>query len=406
MKTNIFLFSFIGLFLLTNYTFSQCIPDMTVTDTDLPGEIFPLDLKFKQNQPVNMVLTIIPPPTTTQGANTFTLKRIVLKSIINKPSWMSYISSASTVTSPVGSSESGYEFVVGQKYCMLLSGTPPVGSFLGTDSMAIIVDAYLAPYNLLLGTSNQNGGYIRFTVCAATDTTCWPEKILTPGELVFKQGLSFSDTITYVPPPQMNYSGSFYNLSKVVVRQLTGLPSWVSYTINAPTVTTGTINPVTGYEMLVGHKYTINLTGTVDTSFTGTSNLFFKMDPYAINGNLISENINGEQMQYRVCQSSDTACHPTFIEDYESLAFRLMPFNTVISGNSSCINFYCDSYKPVSLKIFDLLGRCVYSSSMQAVNGTNNFKFSCTNLNLGTYIFVISDNQSVLKGKLIKVQER
>lgn len=174
MKTYTFLFLFICIFFVSGNSFSQCTPDMTVTDPEGNGEIFPLDLKFKQTYPVNLVLTIIPPPIATVGTYTVDIKRIVLKSIGNKPSWMTYTSNASIVTSQGGS---GYEFMVGQKYCVLLTGTPPNGSFIGTDSMDVIVDAYQAPTNLLLAPANRNGGYIRFTVCAATDTTCFPTGI-------------------------------------------------------------------------------------------------------------------------------------------------------------------------------------------------------------------------------------
>ena len=174
MKTIIFLFIFFGIFLLTTQSFSQCTPDLSVTDPEGNGEIFPLELIFKHTQPVNLVLTIIPPPTGTSGGYTADLKRIVLKDIQNKPSWMSYVSNATIVNSGGGS---GYEFMVGTKYCVLLTGTPPDGSFVGVDSMAVIVDAYQSPTNLPIGAANQNGGYIKFTVCAATDTTCYPTGI-------------------------------------------------------------------------------------------------------------------------------------------------------------------------------------------------------------------------------------
>lgn len=400
MKTKIFLFPLSCFFFLLNQTFSQCTSDLTITDTDLPGEIFPLDLTFKQGTPVNLILTILPPPTAVQGSLTFNLKRIVLKSIGNKPSWMNYVSDAPTVTSGGGS---GYEFMVGQKYCMVLSGTPPEGSFLGTDSMAVIVDAYQSPTGFILAT-NSNGGYIRFTVCALNDNSCWPQKVINPAELVFKEGVTFSDTLSYVPSSQLDYSGSFYNLSKVVIREITGLPSWVTYTINAPAVTTGTITPVTGYEMLVGNRYTIIFSGTPDASFVGTSNMIFKLDPYLHNGNLITENITGEQISYKVCVAADSSCYPSGIADLKAASFRLLTYNPVISENVADIKFYCDSNKPVSLKVFDILGKQVYSSTMQAVYGVNNFQFPYNKQNQGTYIFTVSDNNSALTGKLFKIQ--
>jgi hypothetical protein len=81
-----------------------------------------------------------------------------------------------------------------------------------------------------------------------------------------------------------------------------------------------------------------------------------------------------------------------------------MPFNSLISENTANINFYSDSYKPVTLKVFDVLGKPVYSSTMQAVYGPNSFGFPCSKQNQGTYIFTVTDNHTTLKGKLIKIQ--
>ncbi len=404
-------FTFLTLLLFLSFSTllqAQCIPDNTVTDTDLPGEIFPLELHFKQGVPTTLKLTIIPPPTAVNGSMHINLVKIVLRGLQNKPSWLGYSSNAVWVETGNDNPVWGYEFVVGQKYCINLWGVPPAGSFTGLDSMGVMVDAYIGTISnpILVGNENTNGGYVKFSICQSTDTTCWPEKIIDPAELVFKQGMTFSNTLSYVPPSQMSYSGSFYNLSKVVVREITGLPSWVTYSINAPTISTGTSTPVTGYEMLTGKKYTINFSGIPDTSFFGSSNLVFKMDPYLHNGNLIAENINGEQIPYRVCRAADTECYPTGIKEIKTSTFKLISFNPFISENSAQIKFYSEKNKSVTLQVYDLLGKPVYSSTMQAIYGTNNFQFSCTEFPQGAYVFIISDHQSVLTGKLIKAQEK
>lgn len=401
MKTYAVLLASLLILSVSTLLNAQCTPDYTVTDTDLPGEIFPLQLNFKQGVPTSLKLTIIPPPTATQNSVTVNLYRIVLRSLENMPSWLNYNSNATMVESGNDNPIWGYEFVVGNKYCINLWGTPPLNYSVGSYNIIVKVDAYTgnASTPVIVAENAAGDNPIVYTVCASSDTTCWPEKVIDPYELAFKLNKPFSFAMSYVPPPQMYVSGSFYNLSKVVVRQITGLPSWVNYTINAPAV-------AGGYEMVVGHRYHINFSGTPDSSFIGTGNMVFKMDPYLHNGSLATQNINGEQVPFKVCLETDTLCYPTGIENLQAPAFKLIPFSTLMTGSTASVNFYSDAGKPVTLKIYNILGKQVYSAMMQAAYGANSFEFSCNKFNLGTYIFVISDNKSALKGKLIKIQNR
>ncbi|MBI5219191.1 MAG: T9SS type A sorting domain-containing protein [Bacteroidia bacterium] len=395
------LFILSGLF----HSFSQCTPDPTITDPENDGTLFPDTLIFKQNRWVNLILTITPPPTATYQSQVFILSKIVIRNITNIPAGLSYVSNANIVQTGYQYPTTGYELVVGQRYCMLLSGTP-TGSFIGTDSMAVMVDAYIA--GPLLLAENENGGYVNYTVCAQTDSACVPTDGEIPAELKFKQNKPLNNMkLSIAPPSQADYQGSTYNLYKMVLRNISNKPAWLTYTTNASQVTTGTQNPVQGDEFIIGQKYTMTLNGTPDSSFSGTDTMDFVVDLYrgtASQTVLLAENSYSIKMPYTVCLQSDTGCHTTGIQINEFAGFFLPESNPSVFGNTTKIRILSDKTKKIELCLYNMIGQLIYKEILNAETGENYFNFTGESLHAEPYIYTVSDYKNKFSKKLVKTE--
>lgn len=110
---------------------AQCTPDANCIDTELPGEICPDTLaQGVLSEYYSEVITIIPPYEADLGDSVIIpIAKIVLTGIENIPPGLSF-----------ASNEPSQEFVVGNTYCILVSGTP---TDTGTFYLKIITDIYI-----------------------------------------------------------------------------------------------------------------------------------------------------------------------------------------------------------------------------------------------------------------------
>ena len=121
---------FLSMMLISGFSFAQCTPD-PLTDPEGNGEMSPDTLECTEQAPYSQVLSIIAPDTASVAPGiTLTLHHITLKSITNKPAWLSYACNPGTC-----------EYNAGVLQCALVSGTPPAGS-ADTIYMDVLVDVY------------------------------------------------------------------------------------------------------------------------------------------------------------------------------------------------------------------------------------------------------------------------
>jgi len=138
MKKSLLSIVFVSLFVFSaGFAFGQCTPDPLVTDPEGNGEMVPDTIEAQENVPLNLTLTIICPDTASVGSSGhITIDHIVVKSLLNKPAWLSYACNPSNCELPAGEAK-----------CVLATGTPPLGS-AGYTSITVLVDVY----SLILGT--------------------------------------------------------------------------------------------------------------------------------------------------------------------------------------------------------------------------------------------------------------
>ena len=113
MKRSIRLTAFLALsVIMSGYVYSQCEPDTSCKDINLPGEICPGELPDATvNEEYNEVITIIPPGSYSLGGQTVVIVYIVLDSVVNLPEGISCQANATTMYAD-------------SLYCISVSGTP------------------------------------------------------------------------------------------------------------------------------------------------------------------------------------------------------------------------------------------------------------------------------------------
>lgn len=109
---------------------AQCTPDPGVTDPEGNGEMVPDTLEAWEGTAMNLTLSIICPDSADVGMGKIPLHHITIKSITNKPAWMSYACNPSSCA-----------YAAGVLQCALVTGTPPAGS-AGMVNMPVLVDVY------------------------------------------------------------------------------------------------------------------------------------------------------------------------------------------------------------------------------------------------------------------------
>ena len=154
MKKTLLYFVFSVLFIfMTGFAFGQaCTPNPAVTDPTGDGRMSPDTIEATELVPLNLTLTIICPDSSTVTGYTgkVPIHHITIKSIPNAPIWLAHVCEPSDCVLPAGVAK-----------CVLVTGTPPLGS-AGDTSLTVLVDVYMPPIipggSPILAVSNYNSG--------------------------------------------------------------------------------------------------------------------------------------------------------------------------------------------------------------------------------------------------------
>jgi hypothetical protein len=113
MKRSIRIAAFLAISMFAAHSVhSQCVPDTSCKDINLPGEICPGRLSDATvNMEYNEVITVIPPSQYTAGELTLTIAYIILDSVVNLPEGITYQANATTMYAD-------------SLYCISITGTP------------------------------------------------------------------------------------------------------------------------------------------------------------------------------------------------------------------------------------------------------------------------------------------
>jgi hypothetical protein len=149
-KSLLFSVLFTGLIFWAGFSFGQCTPNPWVTDPEGNGEMVPDTLYGIETVPMDLTLTIIGPDTASAGGyGHINLDSIIIKSIQNKPGWLSY-----------ACDNPNCRYVASALQCARVTGTPPAAS-ADTIYLNVMVDAWIHIGIIpVQAATNTNGGTI------------------------------------------------------------------------------------------------------------------------------------------------------------------------------------------------------------------------------------------------------
>jgi len=228
--------------------------------------------------------------------------------------------------------------------------------------------------------------------CTPGDTTSCPDPDnngqICPSVLPLGyKGVSYSEEVTILPPPEIDVSGTMVPLYKIVVTEIQNLPPGLSDTSNSP-----------GNEFLSGNYYCFLISGTPTS--VGSYQLKIKADIFInVFGNPVyaTEHIDSTSL------SMNITWDPNSIQGKQAKEFSLLKVQPNPFSYSTKIGFNTPEPCLTSLKIFDMQGKLIYTENINAGSGENYFDFNGRKLNNGLYFFTVSNNNKAFSERLLKI---
>jgi hypothetical protein len=213
-----------------------------------------------------------------------------------------------------------------------------------------------------------------------------------PGEicpLILPEGIvnqPYEKVFTVIPPNQATTEYGTIDIVKIVIDTVGNLPPGLNYLTNSDT-------------FYVDTAYCVLLTGIPTTP--GTYDLYIRVIPYIYS--LIFGVFEGPAI---VDDTSLTIIvkEPSGIDDYSGLEFTILEASPNPYHQSTRIGFYSSNQNAFELKVYNLLGKLIYSEKSVGTAGKNYFDFDGRSLQSGTYLYNISGNGTSVTKKIVKLE--
>ena len=95
---------------------------------------------------------------------------------------------------------------------------------------------------------------------------------------------------------------------------------------------------------------------------------------------------------------------PTGIDEFRGKVFSVLEALPNPFGTNTRIGFYTRNQGLFELRIYNLLGKLIYSEDIAGLPGKNYFSFNGIELQPGTYLYNISGNGNSITKKLIRLE--
>lgn len=196
-------------------------------------------------------------------------------------------------------------------------------------------------------------------------------------------------SITVICPLTGDAGGGNINIHHIKVTSLLNQPAWLTYVCNP-----GNCELNAGVRNCVWVSSPSSVPSGDDTIYMDVL-VDVYMDLGGVPVGPVASNFNGGTIVL--------IRHPEGYGVTENAKFDLIapqpnPFNSTVK-----LGCYTEKSQEVSLKIFDMIGKEVYSEKMIAGNGENFFIFDGSNLNDGVYFYSVIDSQNrIITKKLVK----
>ncbi len=199
------------------------------------------------------------------------------------------------------------------------------------------------------------------------------------------QGIEYNEIITFYMPDSASFSDAGLELVKIRLDTVENLPSGIQF-ISAEK------------EFYPDSVYCFELIGTpVDT---GIFYIKITITPFInILGNAIALPAQSDSTNIVIRIEA-----PSTLTTIPQQSFSLIPGYPNPFLFTTKIGFHTQNPGKFKLVIYNMLGKQIYQEYLMASEESNYFKFSGENLPTGIYIYTVIENETRLKGKLIKTK--
>jgi len=217
------------------------------------------------------------------------------------------------------------------------------------------------------------------------------EDILEPGEICPRQlpdatvNLPYEEEITVIPPGEATLGDVTIVIDHIILDSLGNLPEGISYAANAE-------------QLFADSAYCINISGT--PAAAGEYPLSIYITPWIeLGGEVIPylQIVNDTSVVLTVNEPS--GLDPSRTNEFHVLTNVPNPFSDVTR-----IGFFTPFDDRIELEVYNILGELMHSEKQGVPPGEHYFEFDGHVLQPGTYIYRVTNYQTIFTGKFIKAR--
>ncbi|MBX7180999.1 MAG: T9SS type A sorting domain-containing protein [Bacteroidia bacterium] len=365
---------------------SPCTPSLTGPSGDIvPDTITNLPPATQGTSYSTVIQVYVPSDTVVPGLGSLPIQDFTLDSVVGLPSEFGFLSSPETGVFPGGSAA-----------CLLIASSGNVSSAPGTYPLNVYVTAtVVTPFGPVPQSTSLNG--YKIVIDAASSSGCTPSLTGPGGDIVpdtivnlavATQGTPYSATIqVYVPSDTVVPGLGNLPIQDFTLDNISGLPAEFSYSSNPATgvfpggsaacldLTAANVTSAVGI-----YPLGVNVTATVVTPFGPVPQ---------------STTING----YKIVIQG-----PIGYITYDANSFGILANFPNPANESTAIVFGSDKNTSVGLNVYNAIGTLVYTSKVNATQGSNTISVNTSTFAEGNYIYTLSNGNAVANGKFIVIK--
>jgi len=198
-------------------------------------------------------------------------------------------------------------------------------------------------------------------------------------------------TLTVIAPLTGNVGGGTITIHHITVKSLTNQPGWLSYVCNPGNC-----------EFNAGVKNCVQVTSSlVPAGLDDTIYMDVIVDVYIPIGGmpvLAVSDYNAGMPLVLIIHPQGYGINENGYKDFNINEPQPNPFTSTVK-----LGYFTATPQAISLKVFDMVGKEVYSEKMNSTSGENYFNFDGSNLKDGVYFYSVIDAQNrVVTKKFVK----
>lgn len=201
-------------------------------------------------------------------------------------------------------------------------------------------------------------------------------------------GMAYEQTFTLVTPTDTMVLGFYATLDSIHLDSISGLPSGLSFACSeADCMFTG------------GTTGCFKISGTTSEQNTFAISLY--VTPYGLATGTPLGDITLQSLGSQQFASYDLVMGNVGVQSLNSSKFDVIQNVPNPFSGSTSIKFNSPTSEPVNFYVFDMIGKQIHSSKINAVTGMNTINYTSEKLAPGAYFYTLANGKSRITKRMI-----